>query len=106
MLVPFEDYERLRDELAEKHGRIEELHEDNDALIAQISPKAGYFFIDEQIDAAMECATHGPSGVLFLRADKLGVVACSECGGEGVVDNNRMKPVSCVPCHGHGWVVK
>ena len=36
--------------------------------------------------------------------EEIGIMRCKECGGEGVVDNNRMKPVSCVPCGGHGWI--
>ena len=105
--------QRARD--AEK--RIEELHEDNDALIAQLSPKAGYFFTDEQLDAAWEYvqnilfATKGNADFKRFAKEifeRIGVVACEECGGSGVVREHERGyedgvEDTCPSCHGHKW---
>ena len=114
-----ETLEQLRFEQAEaakKGKRIEELHEDNDALIAQLSPKAGCFFTDEQIDAAWKQSGYytrshaeGMKHALLL----LGIVACEECGGRGSwnerTNNITVIQRNCPTCakfSGHGWVVK
>ena len=108
------EVERLKDQIVEDvifkalRERIEELESrDIGEDIQEFNHAHGVYEITtEQIDTAWRDRYKEGYGAIHLKARILGIDHCEECGGEGVVDNNRMKPVSCVPCHGHGWVVK
>ena len=101
--IRLEDYEALR-------VRIEELDEDNSAMLELLSPKAGYFITDDQIDAAWVRTTENDwsdyvPGVIDALGD-FGIIACEDCGGSGdSAPMASLKPEVCSSCHGHGWIL-
>ena len=77
------EIERLRSELAEAKKRV---------------------ITDEQIDRAWEFrGVDAPEAAEDALA-ALGVVACEECGGGGLVKSETAPcHIECPACHGHGW---
>ena len=99
------DAHNFHDIVVQKDKRIEEL------LEAEIEPIVGVFrnghlVTYKQINAAWADAwgkyrgTDSTAG--FSSLEKVGIVACEECGG-GV---SKAWDNGCPSCHGHGWVSK
>ena len=81
------EIERLRERIAELEEERDKLGKELDhwTAVASCPDEArgwkllltkGHHITEAQIDAAWEHATHGPSGIVFLRADLLGIERC------------------------------
>ena len=90
-------------EIIEKDKRIEELEETNSALLG--FQMCEYHITADQIDAAWADAWRRYRGTVstagFSSLEKVGIVACEECGG-GV---SKAWDNGCPSCHGHGWII-
>ena len=105
--------ERLRAELAEKDKRIAELERESEwKAMKQPLCADCHIITTEQIDAAWETRHWGtvPNQTeehVDDALERLGIVACEECGGSGIPTPYEIGSwESCPSCHGHGWVVK
>ena len=102
------DAHNFHDIVVQKDKRIEEL------LEAEIEPIVGVFrnghlVTYKQINAAWADAwgkyrgTDSTAG--FSSLEKVGIVACEECGGSGgIPEGGNIR--TCPSCDGHGWRIK
>jgi len=115
MLMPFEEYERLRADLAAKDKRVEELGKESEWKAMKQLLCADYHIItDEQIDAAWARTTETDwsdyvPGVIDALGD-FGIISCEKCGGSGLQlpkeqPGNFRCIIECPTCHGHGWIL-
>jgi len=91
----------------EANKRIEELEEQVNLTAGWVASKL--IFTPDQIDAAWADAwgkyrgTDSTAG--FSSLEKVGIVACEECGGSGgIPEGGNIR--TCPSCDGHGWRIK
>jgi hypothetical protein len=78
------------------------MSEEISRLLAEVKRLKARVITDEQIDKAWIIAEK-PVEKLILK--KLGIFACPECHGSGVVAVRSFGGVfKCDDCHGHGWI--
>ena len=111
--------ESLEQALAKASLRTQEL-ENTKAVVEYMNAKGAFITTEQlasgevvlltqgQIDAAWDAVVVNPTDQ-GMRAhevvEMLGIVACEECGGSGVLTPDGLPDRECPSCHGHGWII-
>jgi hypothetical protein len=100
----------LIDEITRLRARIAELEELVTLnQVRRLDRRHEHIITEEQIDMAWEKLNRDIyRAVVKTYFAKLGIVACSECGGSRIIGRATPHPCDCTGCHrngkSHGWV--